>query len=315
MSWEAGAVFNPAIIKDGELYRMLYRTYPSNLAFGESRGYRPGNYLKNQISHIGYAESIDGVDFTQNNQPFISPDTNFDAFGCEDPRITKIGDTFYITYTAIDGSLDDRENPPHIRIALATTKDFKSIEKHGIIGPNKNSKAGAFFSVEETRKYAFALTIDPDTQNSYVAIRYFDSIKDIFNNNTANWDSFMQSEENILFKTEPWLERGPELGAPPIQTDAGWLWIYSSESMSNSWTVSAALSEIANPHKIISRTTGNILEPATEYEMNGIVPNVTFPSGALITDETLNVYYGAADTVIGLAQCNIDTLVNNLLEN
>ena len=146
IEWEGKAVFNPSVIYDDGIFKMLYRTYPSDLEETTPRLKRPGFYLKNQISYIGYAESNDGINFERRDIPFISPDSDYDRFGCEDPRITKIGDTFYITYTAIDGPLEDRENRPNIRIALATTKDFITVKKHGIIGPSTRSKAACFLS-------------------------------------------------------------------------------------------------------------------------------------------------------------------------
>src|SRR3989344_4712404 len=145
MPWEGGAVFNPTVVNDSSIFRMLYRTYPSNLVQDTPLLKRPGFRLKNQVSHIGYAESKDGINFERRDVPFISPDTVYDRYGCEDPRMTKIDDTFYITYTAIDAPLEDRNRKANIRIALATTKDFITVTKHGIIGPEKTSKASALF--------------------------------------------------------------------------------------------------------------------------------------------------------------------------
>ena len=144
---EAKAVFNPSVVFDEsrKLFIMLYRTYPRITEEGDLRIKRPGFKLKNQISYIGYAESVDGINFTRNDKPFISPDTDYDQFGCEDPRITKIADTYYITYTAIDTLIEKKDPNTKIRIALASTKDFVTVEKHGIIGPPKRSKASAFF--------------------------------------------------------------------------------------------------------------------------------------------------------------------------
>lgn len=312
VAWEGGAVFNPSVVFDNGIFRMLYRTYPNNLEKTTPRLKRPGFHLKNQTSYIGYAESKDGINFEKRDNPFISPDTDYDRYGCEDPRITKIGDTFYITYTAIDGPLEDRKNRPSVRIALATTKDFITLEKHGIIGPRVESKAAAFFPEMIDGKIVLLLTVQSDSINSSIYIRYFDSIDDIFHTSFEGWDNFLQNSKPIL-GTNIYLHRGPELGAAPIKTKDGWLLIFSSESMSDSWTISAALLDIDNPNKLIARTSGNILQPATKYETEGIVPNVTFPEGAVIISDTLYVYYGCADTVIGLATCKLDDLLNTMI--
>ncbi len=312
VSWEAKAVFNCSVVKDGDVFRMLYRTYPDKLQETTPRLKRPGFYFSNQISYIGFAQSSDGKNFVPRDIPFISPDSDYDCFGCEDPRITKLGDTFYITYTAIDGPLEDRENRPNIRIALATTKDFISVEKHGIIGPPTSSKASALFGdLVYGGKIGLALTIAPDSTNSHVAVRYYDSISHLLNSTESQWVDFLEtSAKSALLKTDWWFHRGPELGAPPIKTEKGWLFIYSAESMSDTWTITAALADIDNPHKLIARAPGYILQSATTYEREGLVPNVTFPSGAVVVEDDLYVYYGAADTVIGLATCNLEKLLD-----
>jgi len=134
------------------------------------------------------------------------------------------------------------------------------------------------------------------------------------NQTDESWEKFLEnSEKGVVMKTQWWLHRGPELGAPPIKTDKGWLLIFSSESMSDSWSIGAALLDLDNPSKLIARTPGYILQPVTNYEMNGLVPNVTFPEGAVVVGSDLYVYYGAADTVIGLATCKLDDLLDYIL--
>lgn len=312
--WESKAVFNPSVVKDGSIFRMLYRTYPSKLNETTLRLTRPGFRFENQISYIGYAESKNGKDFIRREKPFISPDTDYDRYGCEDPRITKLGDTFYITYTAIDSPLGDKSKQPKIRIALATTKNFTLVQKLGIIGPPTSSKASALFpELVNNEKVGLALTISADSTNSHVAVRYYDSIEKLLKSSEKEWNDFLEnSKETALLKTYWWLHRGPELGAPPIKTDRGWLFVYSAESMSDSWTITAALSDINAPHKLIARMPGYLLQPVTNYEREGLVPNVTFPSAAVVVDEELYVYYGAADTVIGLAICKLTDLLDYL---
>lgn len=293
---------------------MLYRTYPDRLEETTPRLTRPGFRFANQVSYIGYAESADGKNFSAREKPFITPDEDYDRYGCEDPRITKFGDTFYITYTALDSPLEDKSKRPNVRIALATTKDFISIEKHGIIGPPTTSKAAALFpEVVHDGKVGLALTISSDSTNSHVAVRYYDSIEKLLKPSEREWEDFLKSsQETALLGTFWWLHRGPELGAPPIKTNRGWLFIYSAESMSDLWTITAALADVKEPHKLVARASGYILQPATKYERDGLVPNVTFPSGAVVVGEELYVYYGAADIVICLATCKLDDLLDYL---
>jgi predicted GH43/DUF377 family glycosyl hydrolase len=312
VAWEAGAVFNPCVVHDNGIFRMLYRTYSDELSKSDPYFYKPGLHLLHQISYIGYAESKDGIHFERRDAPFISPDQPFDAYGCEDPRITKIGETFYITYTAIDAPIESKKF--NVRIALAVTDDFVTVTKHGIIGPQKTSKASALFGEPVNGgKTGLALTISSDSVNSHVAVRYFDSIESLMKTDDKSWEGFLEhSQDTALLKTYPWLHRGPELGAPPIKTTNGWLWIFSAESMSNSWTISVALSDLRRPHKLIARAKGYILQPVTAYEKEGLTPNVTFPEGAVLVGNDLYVYYGCADSVIGLATCKLNELLDYL---
>jgi len=314
IAWESKAVFNPSVVYDNRLFHMLYRTSPVEMTSDKPRINRPGMYYSHNVSHIGYASSTDGIHFAPKDIPFISPDQAYDRYGCEDPRISKIGDTFYITYTAIDRPLEDKINPARVRIALASTKDFLTIHKHGIIGPEKTSKAAAFFTEPVNGgKIALALTISSDSTNSHVAIRYYDSLEQAIQPSTEGWNTFLErSQETALLRTYGWLERGPELGAPPIKTDRGWLLIYSAESMASIWTITAGLADLHEPHKLIARAQGYILQPVTIYEREGVAPNVTFPSAAVVVGDELWVYYGAADTVIGLATCKYNELLDYL---
>ncbi len=313
IAWEGRAVFNPSVIYENGIFKMLYRTYPSILEEAAPRLRRPGNYFKNQISYIGYAESTDGIHFERRPEPFIQPSIECDMYGCEDPRITKIGDTYYITYTAIDSPIENRAiKAPNVRIALASTKDFITVTKHGIIGPSVRSKAAAFFpELVSGGKIGFLMTISSDSTNSRVCIRYFDSMEQAMSTSFDDWDAFL-AKDSALLKTDWWLHRGPEVGATPIKTDRGWLLIFSAESMSDTWTIGAALLDSNDPSKLIARTPGYILQPVTEYERSGLVPNVTFPEGAVIVGDKLYVYYGCADTVIGLATCKLADLLEYL---
>lgn len=318
IEWEAKATYNPSVIYDEGIFKMLYRTYPSKLELMGPRLKRPGFYFKNQTSYIGYAESKDGIHFERRDTPLISPDTDYDGFGCEDPRVTKIGDTFYITYTAIDSPIHSWDKTQkgvrkaNDRIALATTQDFISIKKHGIIGPPIASKASAFFpEMLSNGKFGLLMTISADSVNSHIGVRYYDSIEEIMKQTNESWSEFLKVSQNTaVLKTQWWLHRGPELGSVPLKTDRGWLIIFSNESMSDSWTVGAALLDLNTPDKLIARTPGYILQPVTDYEREGLVPNVTFPEGAVVVEDELYVYYGAADTVIGLAKCKLSELLN-----
>jgi predicted GH43/DUF377 family glycosyl hydrolase len=112
-------------------------------------------------------------------------------------------------------------------------------------------------------------------------------------------------------------------GPPPIKTRHGWLHLYHGIAThfqsTNVYQAGAVLLDLNNPARVLARTHGNILEPREIWELTGQVPNVVFPSGATVShtdanstapdDALVNVYYGAADTVIGLATCTVGDLV------
>ena len=134
-AWEAKAAFNPTVLHEDSKSRLLYRAVSNDfntLASGQ----------KIYKSSIGYGESDDGIRFIRRSKPLIEPEYSWEEFGCEDPRITRIGDTYYIFYTAVSKG---QETDLNVRIAAATTKDLSTTKKLGIIDLSGRSKAAALF--------------------------------------------------------------------------------------------------------------------------------------------------------------------------
>ena len=109
-----------------------------------------------------------------------------------------------------------------------------------------------------------------------------------------------------------WEERKVGIGPPPIRTDAGWLVIYHGVDSNTVYRAGAALLDLENPRRVIARTPEPILEPEEPYEKVGVVPNVVFPEGAVVTDGQLRVYYGGADRVCCLATVPLKLLMESL---
>ncbi|HTY39590.1 MAG TPA: glycosidase, partial [Candidatus Paceibacterota bacterium] len=100
------------------------------------------------------------------------------------------------------------------------------------------------------------------------------------------------------------------IAAPPIETAEGWLLLYHGvSSPKNTYKLGAALLRLENPTEIIARTDHPILEPELPYERNGQVANVVFPCGAVVIEDKLYVYYGGADSVVGVATADLTELV------
>ena len=121
-------------------------------------------------------------------------------------------------------------------------------------------------------------------------------------------------EDNVVFKPPESVYRGAEVGAVPVKTKDGWLFIYCNANISNhpDWTISAALLDLHDPGKIIVQTKEPILIPETKSELKGVVNSVTFPEGAVIVGKELYVYYGSGDQGCCLATCEVDDLLRYL---
>ncbi len=301
--WEAGSVLNPSVLYDNGIFRMVYR------ATNDIHLYEKGRY----ISSVGYAESTDGIHFKQFPEPLIAPDQEYEKrLGCEDPRVTKIGDTYFLYYTAVGGTIRGED----VRIALATSKDFKTWKKHGIVGPqHTTSKAACLFPEKINGQYIMLYTWMCDSPISSIMQVRFDTLQDvIIPPKGFIADTIEHYEENVVFQPPERVYRGAEVGAVPIKTKDGWLFIYCNANTSDhaEWTISAALLDLHDPRKILAETESPILTPETYEEKTGVVNHVVFPEGAVVVDDELYIYYGSGDQGICLATCKLNDLMKYL---
>ncbi|MEK7114979.1 MAG: hypothetical protein AAB847_01310 [Patescibacteria group bacterium] len=294
--WEAEAVFNGCpVIDDKGMINFLYRAVSSSHA-----------------SSIGYASSNDGAHF-KNRRQFIKPEYGWERFGCEDPRVTKFEDKYYIFYTALSTF---PFNADGIKVGVAVTKDFKTIDEKHLVTPF-NAKAMALFPEKINGLMTAVLSVDTDRPPVKICIASFDHEDQIWS--PDYWKEWHKSLDKQMLS----LARSPqdhiEVGAPPIKTEHGWLLIYSYIqnyfSPPASFGIEAVLLDLDNPRKIIARTEKPILTVREEYEKYGVAPNIVFPSGAFVRDGKIYLYYGAADTVCALAIGEIDELLKELLKS
>ena len=297
-AWEKVATFNGSVVKDGDIFHMAYR------AVSDTKQHR-GHDM--QVSTIGYAKSTDGVHFSDRRQ-LITPDHEWEQFGCEDPRITKLDDTFYIFYTALSVY---PYAAPGIRAAVATTKDFVTIDKKALVTPF-NAKAMTIFPERIGGKMVAILTANTDIPPSKISIAYFDRDEELYSKDY--WDTWYAYLDDHALDLTRSTDDHIEIGAQPVKTKDGWLIVYSYIKdyfgEKRTFTVEALLLDHDNPKKILARTDGPLLFPEKEYELYGYVPDIVFPSGALLHDEELYVYYGGADTVTCLATMRLDELIS-----
>lgn len=299
-SWEAYAVFNPSVVRKGKYYYMLYRAISSSDLLKKQRS---------SFSSIGIAKSRDGIHFYDRKR-FIYPSKDWDAFGCEDPRATYIDNRYYIFYTAISTI------PPiadSIRVGVAISKDLKKIDEKYLV-TSFNAKAMALFPERINKKLTAILTVHTDKPPAYMAIAQL-------GDDPSKWlqemDEWYEEFESHVLTPDP--RRSPldhiEVGAPPVKLEDGWLLIYSyiqnyfSPRLEDRvFGVEALLLDLDDPRRVIKKTRYPIMVPEEFYERYGHVPNIVFPTSAMIRKDTLRLYYGAADTTCCLATIKIKAL-------
>ncbi|MBI2980451.1 MAG: hypothetical protein HYY41_06480 [Chloroflexi bacterium] len=300
-AWEAEAVFNGCPMLIGSKIHLLYRAVSSPRIISD---------VKMNVSSIGHALSDDGTHFTYRRQ-FIRPEYDWEKFGCEDPRVTKLGGKFYIFYTALSTYPSSAEG---IRIGLAITRDLKEIEAKYPITPF-NSKAMALFPGKIGDKLAAVLTVNTDNPPGKIGLAFFDHEEQMWS--PEYWEGWYHFLDDHVLPLQRTPKDHIEVGAPPIRTRFGWLLIYSYIQNYFSpppiFGIEAVLLDLENPAKIVARTEKPLLVPQAIYETYGRVPNIVFPSGALVKGNTLKIYYGAADTTCAVASGNLNTLIHEMM--
>lgn len=305
-AFEKEAVFNPTVVKDGKQYHLLYR------AMSEKKVHQ-GQELS--LSTIGHAISQDGVNFVKKGQ-LIKPEKEWEKYGCEDPRITKIDGQYFILYTALS------EYPPRpegIRVGLAISKDLKTIQAKHLV-THFNAKAMALFPEKIGNQYAAILTADTDRPPARIGLACFNQLSDLWS--PGFWNKWYKCLDHYRYSIN--LRRlnsdQIEVGAVPVKTEHGWLLVYAHiqnyyNPQKRLFGIEVALLDKNNPREIIARTDEPIISPSVKYEQKGAVENVIFPSGALIEKNTLRIYYGATDNYSALAEVNMEDLFLAMRKN
>ncbi len=300
--WEMSATFNMSVIKKGKTFYGVYR------AIGASDVLRQPE----QISVIGIGKSKDGRHFEERNL-FISPEEEWEKYGCEDPRITFFEGKYYIFYTALSKYPFEASG---IRVAVGVSKDLKKVdERHPVT--TFNAKAMTLFPERINGKVTVILSVNSDMPPAKVAIAQVDKIEKLWD--PKFWDEWYKKIDNYTIDLRRSQYDQIEVGATPIKTPHGWFLVYAhiqnyfpGGNGDRLFGIEAVLLDFNKPLDVIGRTRGPILVPRESYELLGHVSNVIFPSGAVLEKDTLYIYYGAADTTACLAHVNITDLVSTM---
>ena len=289
--WESEAVFNPAVLYDGNKVHMLYR------AIGEYEHY---------VSRFGYACSTDGFSFERKNEIAFGPTEGYEKYGIEDPRLVTIDNEIFLTYVVLSDYV--AKGTISSSSALATTNDFRNHIRLGIISSKgSDNKDLVLFSEKINQKYLVL-----HRPRNWVGSKFGVDKPSIWiaeGNSLSNFEN-----HTLLMKPEQdWEELKIGSGPPPIKTKHGWLLIYHGVDKDFVYRAGAAILDLDNPVKVLARTKEPILQPEEPYERIGDVNNVVFPTGACVIDERLHVYYGGADKVCCLAVVELNALLEYIL--
>jgi predicted GH43/DUF377 family glycosyl hydrolase len=314
--WEALAVFNPAAWYDAASGRVLLL-------------YRAAESHPEYKCCFGLAASDDGYAFRRvGDGPVLSPSGDgFDGATIQDPRMVKIGAWYYVTYAARPFPFGQFWKPPEARYrppawpeafpravrtnatstGLALTRDFRTWIRAGrITDPLLDDRDAVLFPEKVGGKYVLL-----HRPLEWVGPSYGTDQPAIWISTADDLLGFRDS--TLLARPEQEWEAG-KMGAntPPVRTDEGWLVLYHAVGADRFYRLGAMLLDLDDPRRIRCRTRDWIFQPEADYEIEGYYRGCVFPCGKVVIGETLLVYYGAADRVIGLATCRLADLLEAL---
>lgn len=285
--YPVATVHNAGVVKHGNEYIMIFRSHKFN-----------------GRSILGKAVSNNGFDFSVDPEPFMVPSKegifrDYEEYGVEDPRIVFIEGVYLITYSAYSRH--------GVRIGLARTSDFKSVERVSLI---------------TEADYRNVVIFPEKINNRYIRL-------DRPHSEISPWSVWISYSPDLIYWGESklimrplqyhWDEMKIGPGAPPIKTERGWLNIYHGvfPTMDGSvYRLGVALHDLHDPSVILGVGDNWIIQPEDPWEITGYVHNVVFTCGAVPEpDGTVKIYWGGADTVMCVGTAVINELVDECLNN
>ena len=316
------AVLNPACVEIDGITHMFYRAVRQ----------------RDMVSSIGYCQLSGNKVIKRLDHPVLFPEYDYEKKGVEDPRIVFFEGVYYIFYTAYDGK--------NAVFAYATSSDLVKFVKHGVISPRITyAEAGKLIGSANTKvreKYFLFESYIRDRQgadillwekdafifpkkfhNKFALVHrilpgiqviYFDDFKDLTDD---YWRKYLLDlGSHILLESQYRFEsRNIGGGCPPIETKEGWLFIYHAiedSSQGRIYHAAAALLDLDDPAKVIGRLKRPLFSPTEDWEKQGDVNNVVFPTGTVLKNGRLYIYYGAADKLIAAKSVDMNELLREL---
>lgn len=253
-----------------------------------------GKQYLTSLSHLRLARSRDGIHFAIDEKPFLFPARMDESYGIEDARVTHLDGKYWITYTAVS------EHGPGV--GLAVTTNFRDVERVGLILPPPNKDVALF----------------PNRINGTYRLLHRPMVSDI--GKPSVW--LAESEDGIHWGNHRFLFGGRGLADPrfaweggkigagpaPMLTDEGWLVCYHGADATHAYSLALALLDKDDPSVVLDRSEVPLLTPELPWERVGFFPNVVFANGWIQWPDggdragKIWVYYGAADSGVGLAE-------------
>jgi predicted GH43/DUF377 family glycosyl hydrolase len=290
-----GVIFFPVVNALGKIELIEIPLNDPDLIANDVRviNYKGLDYLTT-LSHLRMLCSDDGVHFYEPGDcDTLMGIGILEQFGVEDCRVSKIGDTFYLTYTAVSDN--------GVGVGLRTTKDWKNFESKGMIFPPHNKDCAIFEELINGKFYALHRPTSPQIGGNYIWL-------------AESPDGIHWGNHKCILKTRHglWDSGRVGAGAAPIRTEKGWLEIYHGANVEQQYCLGAFLMDLEDPSKVIARTVHPIMVPTANYELSGFFGFVVFTNGHVIDGDKLTLYYGAADEFVCGAHFSIREILSCL---
>ena len=287
--------------------------YPVNVVFNPAAARLDGETVLvarvedlTGISHLSVARSANGLDgWVVDAMPLLAPEADIasEQWGFEDPRVVWIAELerWVITCTSY--------GPAGPAVYLATTVDFRTIERHGIVRQPEDKNAALLPYRIDGR---WVMLHRPKTE-------YGGARGEILLSRSEDLVSWSAPEQVMQPRAGAWWDSGRiGIGPPPLRTEHGWLLVYHGVKQTvtgDLYRVGLALLDLDEPTRVLHRLPEWILGPLAAYERVGDVPNVVFPCGLVHDAKTgeIRLYYGAADSCICLATAQLSELLDAVL--
>jgi predicted GH43/DUF377 family glycosyl hydrolase len=260
---------------------------------------RSGDLRLTSVSHLQLFRSTKGGSDVWEFVAAVLPEGPWEEYGIEDPRVTKIDNTYWITYVAVSRA--------GAATALMSTTDFVTFHRHGIIFACEN-KDVVLFPDRIAGDFVALHRPNPHSQFSPPQI-WLASSPDLI-----HWGR----HAFVLEGVQAWEGDRVGSGTPPILCEEGWLTLYHGSTPSNAagrvgrYCAGALLLDRDQPRRVLARSTEPIMQPIADYEMSGFVPEVVFPTAMLDRGDEVQVFYGAADTCVATARLSKRSVLDSL---